>query len=144
MKSKKSSARGKRNIWKIVSVVFIILFISILAWGILSLRAKPVFTGITEQQITMAEGVVAQDLEARGDSIENYNVSVTNQVVGFVKGHSPMGKHAVWPGHCPGPGGCQPANIQVILKADNSGMLYMVDSETGRVMMRSHTEWFNE
>ena len=140
MSSKKSSTRGKRNILKVVSLVFIVLFISIITGGFIQASTQKQFTEPGGDLAELAREIVAQDLLSMGDSIDNYDIYVTNRMVGFVNGHRPMGKHAVWPG----PGGCLSDNIQVILKAENSGMLYMVNAETERVMMRSHTEWFSE
>jgi hypothetical protein len=137
MPAKKSSPGRERNPWKIVSIIFIFLFIAILAWGILALRTKPVFAQITEEQITLAEGVVAQDLESRGDSIESYEVSVTNKAIGFFDGHHrPNGMPCMKGGMCQ-----QRKGVQVSLRSNSSTHLYIVDLESKKVLMRSLTEW---
>ena len=141
MPAKKSSPNREKNPWKMVSVIFIILFIAILAWGILALRTKPEFTQLTEEQITLAEGIVSQDLESRGDDIENYEVSVTDRVVGFFERHGPgMGPWTP----CRN-GDCQHRrSIQVSLRGNTSGYLYIVDLDSERILMKSATEWFED
>jgi hypothetical protein len=72
MKARKANSGKERNTWKIVSIVFIALFILILAWGLMSTRPRPAFTEPTQAQIDAATTIVAQDLQARGDNISNY------------------------------------------------------------------------
>jgi hypothetical protein len=144
MKKSATKNSGQRNIWKIVSVVFIALFILILAWGVFGLRQKPNFTAPTEDQIDLAKTVVAEDLHTMGDSIDNYEVFVTNRIVGFIgKSHQRNGMHGMKPLGCPNMMGCSGRNIQVALKGNSSGYLYIVDMDSGKISMKSFTEWFN-
>ena len=138
----KKRTRPQRNIWKTVSVIFILLFVSIIAWGLLSLGSRPVFAELTEEQITLARDIVAEDLESSGDSIDNYEVSVTKRMIGFVgRGHhlnggpywKPVGTDKA---PCNMRGG-----VQVSLRNNYSGHLYIVDTQSRRVLMRSFTEW---
>jgi len=143
MKNKKGNSGKERNVWKMVSVVFITLFILILAWGLMNTRPRPTFTEPTQEQIDMAKSIVAQDLQARGDSIDNYEAFVTNRVVGFIGQPHPGNE---------GPDVRQInhlgemenfRNLQVSLRGNSTAYLYLVDADSGEILMRSFTEWFN-
>lgn len=141
MESKK--AGRERNVWKITSVVFIALFVIILLWSMLSLRPRYDFSEPTQEQIDMAESIVAQDLQSMGDSIDNYEVSVTDRMIGF------MGRHEMMDGmpgmrHGGFPDEMSMRNLQISLRNNSTGYLYIVNMDSERVMMRSFTEWFDE
>jgi hypothetical protein len=140
MKNKRGNSGKERNVWKMVSIVFIALFILILAWGLMNTRSRPAFTEPTQEQIDMAKGVVAQDLQARGDSIDNYEVLVTNRIVGlFGRPHLSNEEPAIEPFGKMG----NFRNLQVSLRGNTTAYLYIVDIGSGKVVMRSFTEWFN-
>lgn len=135
---------NERNPWKLVSIVFIILFISIIAWGIIDVNSRPLFDPTTDNQVDMAKAIVAQDLISKGDNIGNYDVSVTKRIVGFINGHNmpdgmPCMRHME-----PSDGGCNfRSSIQVSLRGSNSGHLYIIESESGKILMHSFTEYPN-
>lgn len=143
MKNKKGNSGKERNVWKIVSVVFIALFILILAWGLMNTRPRPTFTEPTQEQIDMAKTIVAQDLQARGDSIDNYEVFVTNRVVGLFYRHpsdeGPATKQINPPGEME-----NFRNLQVSLRGNSTAYLYLVNIDSEKILMRSFTEWLNE
>jgi Na+-transporting methylmalonyl-CoA/oxaloacetate decarboxylase gamma subunit len=143
MKNKKASRVKEINAWKMVSAVFIVLFVLILAVGFIHPRIRPAFTEPTQEQASMAESIVAQDLQARGDSISNYEVSVTNRIVGFIGEPYPGNERlAMRQFSLPG----EPEsfrNIQVSLRGNTTAYLYIVDIGSEKVVMRSFTEWFS-
>ena len=143
MKIKKVNSGRERNVWKIVSLVFIALFIVILVWGLNNMRPRPTFTEPTQEQIDMAKAIAAQDLQAKGDSIDNYEVFVTNRIVGFI-GEPQLDKerHAIGQINMPGEVG-NFRNLQVSLRGNSTAYLYLVDIGSGKIVMRSFTEWFN-
>jgi len=141
MKGKKANPGAKRNVWKIVSVVFISLFILILLWGLMNLRSRPQFSEPTQEQIDMAGAIVAGDLRASGDSIDNYEVSVTKRMVGFI-GRSRPGNGMPGMKHMASTNGMR--NLQVSLRGNSTGHLYIVDLESESIVMHSSTEWFDE
>jgi hypothetical protein len=144
MKGKKANPGAKRNVWKIVSVVFISLFILILLWGITNLRSRPQFPEPTQEQTDMAVAVVTDDLQASGDSIDNYEVSVANRMIGFIGRPGPRnGMPGLKPGGHPDMARVSGENIQVALRGNSTGHLYIVDLESGSIVMHSFTEWFN-
>lgn len=135
----------KRNIWKIVSVAFIVIFISIIAAGIINAGTSRNFTQPTGDMVESAKGIVAQDLLERGDSIDNYEVFVMNRMVGFFNHrHARNGMPPMKPGPCPEEIQCFENNIQVALKSDSRDCLYIIDADSGKIVMRASTEWFND
>lgn len=144
MNKKKAKPGEKRNIWKIVSVVFISLFILILVWGMINLRFRTHFPEPTQEQIDMAGAVVSEDLQAAGDSIDNYEVSVTNRMIGFIGRPGPgNGMPGRVPGNHHDMSGASGKNIQMSLRGNSTGHLYIVDLESESILMHSFTEWFN-
>jgi hypothetical protein len=141
MKGKESGK--ERNIWKLVSVVFIAMFILILVWGLISLRSRPQFLEPTSEQVDMARNVVAQDLQTMGDSIDDYEVIVTDRMVGFIGMPGPRNG---MPGikHMGPPNGMRMRNLQVSLRGNSTGYLYIIDLDSEGIAMRSFTEWFND
>jgi hypothetical protein len=140
MKRKKNDS-DQRNVWKIVSIVFIVLFVLILIWGIANVRSRNPFTELNQGQIDMAKKVVAEDLESIGDSIDNYEVYVTNRPVGFIdrpQGNGRPGNPIMFPDK-----DNNLSNVQVSLRGNSSGYLYIIDMGSEKVLMRSFTEWFN-
>jgi hypothetical protein len=145
MESKGEGKKNERNTWKIVSIAFILVFVSVIAWGILSVRSAPEFSEPSEDQVGFARSIVASDLQGRGDSIENYEVIVTNRVVGYV-GHDHMEGGMHGPGFmgCPAMMNCYRRNVQVALMGNSSAYLYIVDMEEGKIVMRTFTEWMDD
>jgi hypothetical protein len=143
-KGKKGNSGKERNVWKMVSVVFIALFILILAWGLMNTRPRPTFTEPTQEQIDMAKAIVAQDLRARDDSIDNYEVFVTNRIVGIFDRLRPSNEGPAIKQIKP-PGEMENfRNIQVSLQGSNStSYLYIVNIDSGKILMRSFTERFD-
>ncbi len=135
--SGKESPMEKRNVWKLVSVAFIALFMLIIAGGFINAASQPAYEETGGDAEELALSAVSRDLASRDDTIGNYEVSVTNRMVGFVNGHRPMGGGPDCP-HC----AARMGHVQVILRGPESGMLYLVDSDTGEIRMRSHTQWF--
>jgi hypothetical protein len=139
MKGRKGNSRKERNMWKMVSLVFIALFILILAWGLMNTRPRPTFTEPTQEQIDAAKTIVAQDLQARGDNISNYEVFVTNRIVGLFGMPHPSNEEPAINHIKPG----DFRNIQVSLRGNTTAYLYIVNIDSGKILMRSFTEWFN-
>jgi hypothetical protein len=148
MKGKKSGKVERPddgNVWKIVSVVFIALFIVILLWAIIGIRQTPHFDEPTLEQADVARSVVAQDLLASGDSIDNYDVSVTNRMLGFVGRHHPRnGVSIMEPESFLDMQNCLGRNLQVSLRGNSTGYVYTVDVDEQKILMKSFTEWFDD
>lgn len=136
---------SRRNTWKIISVVFIVLFILILLWGLINVRPRYQFIEPTQDQIDMAKTVVANDLQVRGDSIDNYDVDVTNRVVGFIgRPRQGNGRPDIKPMEFPDRMSSLGSNIQVSLRGNSTGYVYIVDLDSEKILMRSFTEWFDD
>jgi len=145
---RKTRPATERNVWKLVAIVFIALFAIVLAGGLLQMRLRShpfmaQFPEPTQEQIELAKGIVAADLTLKGDSIDNYDVLVMNRMVGFLVRRPEDGKRFIGQ-PVPGPGMMGPANIQVSLRGNSTGYLYIVDMESQKIIMRSFTEWFDE
>jgi len=142
--------KGKRDrhpdgkLWKIVSVIFIALFIAILLWAFTGMRPEHRFDEPTLVQAETAKALVAQDLLAGGDSIDNYDVLVTNRMLGFIgRSHPRNGMPPMRHEPCLERGTCPARNLQVSLRGNSTGYVYTVDIDEQRIMMKSFTEWFD-
>ena len=129
--------------WKIISVVFISLFVLVVLFGIINTRFRMSLTEPqnepTPNQIDLAKSIVAQDLQSRGDNISNYDVVVMNRMVGFI--NSPHPGERVMGSPMPVP--IDPVDIQVSLHGNTTSYLYIINPDSQKVVMRSFTEWLS-
>jgi hypothetical protein len=147
MKRRNPVPAKERNVWKIVSAVFIALFIIVMIAGILNSRFRPPFmerlNEPTQEQIEMARSIVTHDLQARGDNISDYEVLVMNRMVGFISRPHPDGRLVMEQPESIIEGIQDPANIQVLLRGNSTGYLYIINADSQKIVMRSFTEWLN-
>jgi len=119
--------RGKENlnVWKIVAVVFIILFCIALIGGLFKIyHFKSSFTTPTQDQIDSAKAIVAQELQNEGDNIDGYEVTVSKNIRRF--GRMDSSKNT----------------IQVSLRKNATSHLFIIDIDSGNVLMHSQTDFY--
>jgi len=110
--------KTKRNIWKIVSLIFIALFVIVVAAGFLLVsHFRSNLLPPTSEQVTAAEAIVAQDLAANGDDIANYEVTV-----------SPTARKRT-----------SQTILQVRLTQNATEHLYLLDLESSTILVHSQT-----
>lgn len=115
------------NVWKIVSIVCIVLFFLIVLGKFARLHSfRSSFSVPSEDQIVFAKYVVAEDLMKRGDNITNYDSGVDNKIRKF------------------GRGGVQKNMIQVYLSKNSTRQTYLLNIDDGEIIMRSETEFYGE
>ncbi len=138
---------GIRNPVKIFSIAFVAVFIMILALGVLNAGPSEAYAAPDSGQIEAARSLVSADLQAGGEDIDDYEVQVTNRMVGFIGKRGGNGMHPMEPGpdgiSCPGRSGCSRSNVEVILKGNSSSHLYVVDTSSRKIVMHSRTKWFD-
>ncbi|MBU2561736.1 MAG: hypothetical protein KKD17_05545 [Nanoarchaeota archaeon] len=118
-------ATKKRNVWKIVAIAMVVVFVLIVAGGIIKLhRFKASFAAATEEQTSSAEAAVMQDLESRGLNISEYTVRVSHKVIGMREG------------------GDDRNIMQVFAEANSSRHSYLIDMDSGKIMLHSQTETY--
>jgi hypothetical protein len=131
------------NIWKIVAVVFIVLFCLALAGGLFRIyHSGPLPNAPTHEQMDSAKAIVAQELANNGDDISNYEVTVSTQIRRLERGSAPFFGME-------GPEGSQgfavemPAGntIHVSLRSNSTTHFYLVNVDSGKIIMHSFTEW---
>ncbi|MEM5812677.1 MAG: hypothetical protein QW286_03085 [Candidatus Aenigmatarchaeota archaeon] len=143
MKNKKPFHSKETNIWKLVSAVFILLFVFVLVLWFFSPRPRPAFIELTQEQKDIAKAIVTQDMQARGENISTYEIFVTNRAVGFIGKPRPDNFYGPRPSRCP-EGICRMESVQVLLHTNSTSYLYIVDINKGKILMRSFTEWLND
>jgi len=123
--SKMAKAKPIRNVWKIVAIVFILLFVAALAAGYFRAhRFKSSFKATTPDIADFAKAVVATELKANGEDIANYEVHIGNKV-------RKVNREGV------------STNIMhVSLQNDSTRQAYLVDLTNGEVVMHSKTEYY--
>lgn len=142
--AKKAQPKGmeKMNVWKIVAVVFIVLFCFAVAGGLFRIyHNEPPMSVPTQEQMDSAKAVVAQELVKNGDDISNYEVTVSPQIRRLERMPPPffMMKGSDEPRFNEE---MQAGNtIHVSLRSDTKTHFYLVDIDTGKIIMHSFTEW---
>lgn len=139
----KIKSRQKKNVWKIISIVSIVLFCLMLIGGLIRVyHFRSFFSTPTQEQIDSVKAIVAQELQNKGDDIDNYEITVSNRIInfdrmvrsqGFVEIEYPEGifDRIRYP----------EAAIQVSLVKNSTMHLYLIDANSGKVVMHSFIEW---
>lgn len=126
---KKSKIDASR-FWKCTAIIFIILFVVIVILGIIRANQfRPEYSAVQPQQIELAKKSIAQDLSSRGDDINNYTLHTPDMTRKFAKDH--LSKNI----------------IQIVLSKGSTTQHYLVDAESGKILMRSETvvyEWMQD
>jgi hypothetical protein len=123
MKTKQPAKRF--NIWKIVAIVVIALFAATLIFGIVKLqRFKQTLADPTGPQIDAAKSLALQDLENRGVNTSAYTIKVATKVRGMREA------------------GEDRNIIQVFAEADASRHNYLIDTDSGMILLHSQTETY--
>ena len=149
MKSK-AQTKGKEkdiksmNMWKVVAIVFLVLFGLALAGGvfrIFSAHAGPPMNVPTHEQMDAARNVVAQELLANGDDISNYEATVSSMIRRFDR-VPPMFNMMKGPEDQRFDENMSLGNtIHVSLESDTKTHFYLVSIDSGKIIMHSFTEW---
>lgn len=135
--------KSEMNLWKIVAVVFIVLFGLAVAGGLLRIyHAGPSMNVPTHEQMDSAKAIVAQELAKSGDNISNYEVTVSTQIRRLERGPAPFFAME-------GPEGSRGFaeeisagnTLHVSLQSDTKTHFYLVNIDTGKIVMHSFTEW---
>ena len=135
-----SKGKGKMNVWKIVAVVFIILFCAALVGGLFRIsRPRSPFMAPTQEQIDSAKAIVAWELEKSGDDIKNYDVVVSNMIGKF--NDIGMGVSPRPPGRQNAVGIHEGKVIHISLHGNSTSHFYLIDIDSGKIIMHSLTEW---
>jgi hypothetical protein len=122
--------KKNRKTWRIVSAAFVMAFLLILAGGLIKARGTEYsVTAATPEQVEYAKLIVAQELQSKGDSIENYDVMISQRIREF--GRQKLSKNI----------------MQASLYKDSARHLFLIDTDSGRIIMHTKTEfygWMND
>jgi len=115
----KKQRKKERNPWKIVSLVFIVLFIAMLSLGAIRAHSyQSEFVAPTPEQVDAVQAVISDTLESNGETIDDYEIVVSTHVRKFGLDKS--------------------QNIlQVMLHKGTEHQWYLVDVDSGEIVTRS-------
>jgi len=112
----------KKNIFRIVAIVMIALFILIIIGGVLKEHSEAADRiPLNEQQIAQAKNIAAADMAERGVDIANYEAKVIPKLRKLNKGHNDL------------------AVVQVTFNNQTENELYLLDLNSGKIIMRSES-----
>ena len=79
--SEKISEVPKRNVWKIISIICILIFIAILISGLIrSSHFREKTNKASDAQIATAKNIATSDLISRGETIDNYQFKSSGMI----------------------------------------------------------------
>lgn len=112
--------------WKGISIAFIALFCVILVFGIVRWQHfKPHHFVAQQSQIDLATKAVSDDLSSAGYNLSDYKIQVADSIRGFARDR-------------------QNENIiQVSLFGDSKMHQYLVDADSGKIIMHSETTFYD-
>lgn len=113
--------------WKVISIAFIAIFCVILLFGVLRwYHLKPHHMAVQQSQLDLAKEVVSADLSSAGYNLSDYKVQVADSIRGFSRDR-------------------QNENIiQVSLFGDSKMHQYLVDADSGKIIMHSETTFYGD
>lgn len=110
------------NIWKVISIISIILFVLIVVGGLIRVyHHRPSSIKPTAEQVNLAKGVVYDDLKGKVQNITIDDLKTQGRAM------SMKDKGAV---------------IEVFLNKGNTRYSYLVDLTSGEILVRSETSFF--
>ena len=124
-KEKVYSYKGGKSILKIAAILFVVLFSLLIVFGIARMyHFKSSLISPSESQKNSAIAVATASLEGAGENASNYKVQVSQKVkrVKNADGDKDI--------------------LQVSFYNDSVSHFYLIDVDSGEVLMRSQTEFF--
>ncbi|MBW2971692.1 hypothetical protein KY359_01525 [Candidatus Woesearchaeota archaeon] len=122
-KTANKTASRKSMIWKIVAISIVIIFILIVAGGLLKVHnTRESFAEATPEQKTSAESAVQLDLESRGLNESEYSIAAARNVMHIRES------------------GEDRNILQVFADSNASRHSYLIDTDSGMIMLHSQTE----
>lgn len=122
----KTAPKTVHVFWKGISIAFIALFCVILVFGIVRWQHfKPHHIAAQQSQIGLATKAVSDDLSSAGYNLSDYKIQVADSIRGFARDR-------------------QNENIiQVSLFGDSKMHQYLVDADSGKIIMHSETTFYD-
>jgi uncharacterized protein YpmB len=115
----------KHKVWKITAIIFIILFIVIIVSALVRLsRSRPPLIEPTDAQVSIVKGIALTDLSNRGEQIQNFSVSTSPDIRPVSVGQATK------------------KVLEVSVYNDSIRHLYIIDVDSGNVLLYSKTESF--
>ncbi|HLC47073.1 MAG TPA: hypothetical protein VJI75_05055 [Candidatus Nanoarchaeia archaeon] len=109
-------------LWKSIAVIFLMLFCSIIILGILRWNYyRPSYHSIDSVQKELAMNLISQDMGSSGKNISEYKTLVSNMTHKFARGR--VNKNT----------------LQVSLYSPSSRHQYIIDIDSGTIVMHSET-----
>jgi hypothetical protein len=125
-KSANKESKKVHVFWKGIAITFITIFCVILVFGVIRWQHfRPHQDAAQQQQIDMAKEAVSADLSSAGYNISDYNVQVASTVRGFEAG---MKDESI---------------IQISLFGESKIHQYLVDADSGKMIMHSETTFYD-
>ena len=116
----------KKNIWKIVSIVFIVLFVLVLISGLWrAYTFRPAFDLANASQIEAAKNIAVSDLASRGENVASYQFKVSDKIREI-------------------PGDAENKKVlEVNVYNESVHNMYIIDVQSGAILMYSKTEFYD-
>jgi hypothetical protein len=113
------------NVWKIIALAFVAVFCVIIVISVIRLyHFEPHRSFANPAQVDLAKGVVSQDLSRNGDNISNYKIQASDMAREFARD------------------GLNKNIIQISLYDRSKRHLYLVDADSGDIIMHSETTFY--
>jgi hypothetical protein len=121
--------KKKQNIWKILSIVFIILFLLVIIGG--SWRAyhfRHSFTKATPAQIDIVKGITMTDLNSKGVNISSFSFKVSDEIRNTPKISDSHDDRQI---------------LEVSVNNASERHMYIIDIKSSEILVYSKTEFYD-
>ena len=121
----KSKEAKKRSVWKILSIIFISIFLLVVIASLIRLyHFKSAFKESKNEEIGMAKSVVYDYLASNGRNVSMDNITPFNRITRIQYNHS------------------EKKLIGVMVSDGSYEEMFLVDVDSNEIMMHSTTEFF--
>jgi zona occludens toxin (predicted ATPase) len=123
----KKDVHKKTSLWKIISIVFIVLFAAILIGGLLkAYHFRSSFKPATAAQIDSAKTIAISSLASQGENVSSYVFRASDNI-------RPIGAGSEY----------TPSTIEVSLYNESVRNLYIIDVDSGSILMYDRMEFYD-
>lgn len=119
----------KRNVWKILSILFIVLFIFVVISGVWrAYHFRHSFTKATPAQIDIVKGIAMTDLTSKGVNMSDFSFKVSDEIRGKPKGSDGLDDRQI---------------LEVSANNASVRYMYIIDVNSSNILVYSQTIFYD-
>jgi hypothetical protein len=116
---------SNKAVWKIIAIVFIVIFVIVIAGGLFRLfHFKNSLKPASQQEISAATDIVLNELANKGANIKDYELKVSDMIRVIERNNTPK------------------RIIEVSVRNSTTRHMFLIDADTWQILMHSESEFY--